>query len=67
MADVKKINSALNIMRRMPPSKVKFNVAGLINLMPDETEELLQRIDQPLESSKDKSGKLYLQCEYVVF
>lgn len=64
MSDVKKMNSALNIMRRMPPSKIKFNVSGLLNLMIDETDELLQRIDQPLESAKDKTGKLYLLCDY---
>jgi len=63
-ADVKKINSALNIMRRMPPSKIRFNLAGLLNLMPETTDELLQRVDQPLETAKDKSGKLYLKCDY---
>jgi capping protein beta len=45
-ADVKKINSALNVMRRMPPSKIRFNLAGLLNLMPETTDELLQRVDQ---------------------
>ena len=60
-----KINSALNIMRRMPPSKIKFNVSGLLNLMVDETDEILQRVDQPLTSAKDKkTGKLYLLCDY---
>ena len=62
--DLKKINSALSIMRRMPPSKIRFNLNGLLNLMPDQTEELLQRVDQPLETAKDKSGKLYLLCDY---
>jgi len=62
--DVKKINSALNIMRRMPPSKIRFNLAGLLNLMPETTDELLQRVDQPLETAKDKTGKLYLKCDY---
>jgi capping protein beta len=64
MADLKKLNSALNVMRRMPPSKIKFNLAGLLNLMPETTEELLQRVDQPLDTAKDKSGKLYLRCDY---
>lgn len=46
MADLKKINSALNVMRRMPPSKIRFNLSGLLNLMPETTDELLQRVDQ---------------------
>jgi capping protein beta len=49
----------------MPPSKIKFNVSGLLNLMQEETDEILQRVDQPLASAKDKkSGKLYLLCDY---
>lgn len=44
--DLKKINSALSIMRRMPPSKIRFNLSGLLNLMPEATDELLQRVDQ---------------------
>jgi capping protein beta len=63
-ADLKKINSALNVMRRMPPSKIRFNLSGLLNLMPETTDELLQRVDQPLEQAKDKTGKLYLLCDY---
>jgi len=62
---MEQINSALNIMRRLPPAKVEFNVSGLLNLMPDQTDELLQRIDQPLKTGKDKkTGKLYLLCDY---
>lgn len=62
---MEQINSALNIMRRLPPSKIEFNISGLINLMPDLTDELLQRIDQPLKTGKDKkTGKLYLLCDY---
>jgi len=48
------MNSSLNLMRRLPPNKIEFNVSGLLNLMPDLTDELLQRIDQPLKSGTDK-------------
>jgi capping protein beta len=64
--EIDQTNSALNIMRRMPPSKIDFNVSGLINLMPHLTDELLQRIDVPLKTAKDpkEGNKLYLLCDY---
>lgn len=40
-------------MRRMPPNKVTQNLAGLLRLVPDITDELLQRVDQPLDEAKD--------------
>lgn len=40
-------------MRRLPPSKIEQNLNGLLNLIPEETEELLQRVDQPLEEEVD--------------
>ena len=45
-------------MRRLPPNKIEQNVSGLVNLVPEETEELLQRIDQPLQESIDKETVL---------
>mmetsp|Transcript_23551 Transcript_23551/g.37511 ORF Transcript_23551/g.37511 Transcript_23551/m.37511 type:complete len:280 (+) Transcript_23551:112-951(+) len=61
----KQMNSALNIMRRMPPSKIEFNLSGLVNLVPELTDELLQRVDQPLQTAKDpENGKMYLLCDY---
>lgn len=60
-----RVNAALNIMRRMPPSKIEFNLSGLLNLMPDLTDELLQRVDQPLQAATDPSnGKQFLMCDY---
>jgi capping protein beta len=44
-----KIASSLSLMRRLPPSKVEQNLSGLLNLLPEETDELLQRVDQPLQ------------------
>jgi len=40
-------------MRRLPPSSVEQNLRGLIDLLPDETDELLQRVDQPLQEAVD--------------
>ena len=40
-------------MRRLPPNKIEQNLNGLLNLLPAETDELLQRIDQPLKEEKD--------------
>ena len=56
-ADLKKINAALNVMRRMPPSKIRFNLSGLLNLMPETTDELLQRVDQVSSSLVAKNPK----------
>ena len=50
MSDQKdRIYACLNLMRRLQPSKVSQNLNALANLAPDLEEELLQRIDQPLE------------------
>jgi hypothetical protein len=31
------------------PYQIEQNVSGLLNLLPDQSDELLQRVDQPLE------------------
>lgn len=60
-----KLNSSLNLMRRMPPSSVENSLAGLIELSPELTDELLTHVDQPLKVEKDtKSGKSYVLCDY---
>lgn len=59
------LDSALNLMRRMPPSQVENSLAGLIELVPDLTDELLAQVDQPLKVEKDpKSGKMFVLCDY---
>ena len=37
-----KLLAALDIMQRMPPSKIEQSLTGLLNLIPEETDELLQ-------------------------
>lgn len=44
------LNSCFNLMRRLSPNDIAKNVAGLANLIQDETLkfEVIQKIDQPL-------------------
>eukprot|EP00903_Cladosiphon_okamuranus_P015631 g14434.t1 len=59
------ISSCLNLMRRLPPKDIENSLAGLLSLVPDVTDELLQRVDQPLQEATDpETGRRYLQCEY---
>ena len=69
MADT--IATSLNLMRRMPPNKVEQNLSGLLNLLPEEQDELLQRIDQPLQEAVDSdnvcaSGHTYIYVSIVI-
>lgn len=59
------LNSALNLMRRMPPSSIENSLAGLIELTPDLTDELLNHVDQPLKIRKDtKTNQEFVLCDY---
>ena len=44
------MEQALDLMRRLPPAKVTENLTGLVDLAPHLTEELLARVDQPLQA-----------------
>ena len=43
-----KLNSSLNLARSMPPSKLRKNLIGLINLAPEIEDNLLEKIDLPM-------------------
>jgi len=59
------LDCALDLMRRMPPSSIEDNLAGLIDLVPDLTEQLLSMVDQPLKVAHDSTAKRdYLLCDY---
>jgi len=59
------LDYALDLMRRMPPSKIEENLGGLIDLVPDLTEQLLSMVDQPLKVAHDSAAKRdYLLCDY---
>jgi len=63
MGDV--LDYALDLMRRLPPSQVENNLAGLIDLVPDLVDGLLSAVDQPLKIAYDQSTKRdYLLCDY---
>jgi capping protein (actin filament) muscle Z-line, beta len=65
MTTVNKVASSLALMRRLPPNNIEQNLTGLLNLCPEESDELLQRIDQPLEEDFDvESGRKFLKCDY---
>lgn len=59
------LDCALDLMRRLPPAHIEDNLAGLIDLVPHLTENLLSTIDQPLKIAHDAvSKKDYLLCDY---
>lgn len=61
----KKLDYALDLMRRLPPQQIEKNLTNLIDLVPDLCEDLLSAIDQPLKVARDKNvGKDYLLCDY---
>jgi capping protein beta len=52
-------------MRRLPPQNTEENLASLMTLLPELSEDLLSSIDQPLKvQTCDKTGKEYLLCDY---
>ena len=53
---MEKVACCLSLMRRLPPGRTEQNLSGLLNLVPESTEELLQRIDQPLEEMMDSES-----------
>ena len=60
------VATSLGLMRRLPPAKMEQNLSGLLNLLPDDQEELLQRIDQPLEVATDADvSSMEARKEYV--
>lgn len=59
------VDSMLDLMRRLPPTRVEENVNLLIQLCPDYTDDLLGSVDQPLKVMTDRAtGKEYLACDY---
>lgn len=63
MADL--VDSMLDLMRRLPPTRTEENVATLVDLCPDYAEDLLGSVDQPLQVKMDRAtGREYLACDY---
>jgi len=66
MSDGQQLESALDLMRRMPPTHIEKYLGQIIDLVPDLAEDVLQAVDQPLKIQKDSSanGREYLICDY---
>ena len=59
------LDSMLDLMRRLPPTKVEENVNTLTSICPDYADDLLSSVDQPLKLMVDRStGREYLACDY---
>jgi len=58
-------NTALDLMRRLPPQRVDRHLSFLIDLQPELCADLLGTVDVPLKIDKDeKSKRQYLTCDY---
>lgn len=60
-----RLDSSLDLMRRLPPQGCEKHLTDLVALAPDLCESLLTAVDQPLKVAKDKTtGREYLLCDY---
>ncbi|KAL3102180.1 hypothetical protein niasHS_003589 [Heterodera schachtii] len=60
-----RLDSSLDLMRRLPPQNCEKHLTDLVALAPDLCESLLTAVDQPLKVAKDKTtGREYLLCDY---
>ncbi|KAL8765992.1 MAG: hypothetical protein Q9209_007081 [Squamulea sp. 1 TL-2023] len=58
-------DSALDLLRRLPPHSTAANLNRICSLAPDLTEELLSSVDQPLQTRQcEKTKRDYLLCDY---
>jgi len=61
----KRVDCALDLMRRLPPAQLEENLACVIDLVPDLVDDLLSSVDQPLKIAHDQTQKRdYLLCDY---
>ena len=59
------VSSMLDLMRRLPPTKIEENVEALMQISPDYADDLSGNVDQPLKLRVDRAtGKEYLACVY---
>ncbi|KAK6903108.1 capping protein (actin filament) muscle Z-line, beta [Kwoniella mangroviensis CBS 10435] len=58
-------DSLLDLLRRLPPTRVEENVNALCDLAPEYTDDLLGNVDQPLKVLTDgEKGREFLGCDY---
>lgn len=59
------LEAGLDLMRRLPPDGTVNNLASLLELAPELTEELLEKVDQPLQVALDSlAGREFLLCDF---
>jgi len=59
------VSSMLDLMRRLPSTKIEENVEALIQLNPDNADDLSGNVDQPLKLRVDSAtGEEYIACGY---
>lgn len=64
-AEADAYNAMLDLVRRLPPTRIEENVQTLSALQPDLADDLLMATDQPLKVMTDGGGaKEFLCCEY---
>ncbi|KAL4455722.1 hypothetical protein ABPG74_003132 [Tetrahymena malaccensis] len=60
-----KIEAALSLIRRLPPQKIHYNATAVSNLIDDQADEFLQKIDQPLEIGIcSVTQREFIKCEF---
>ncbi|KAK4686364.1 F-actin-capping protein subunit beta, partial [Tremellales sp. Uapishka_1] len=65
MAEADQFESLLDLLRRLPPTRIEENVTSLCDLAPDYADDLLGNVDQPLKVLTDgEKGREYLGCDY---
>lgn len=58
-------DSLLDLLRRLPPTRIEENVNTLCDLAPQYADDLLGNVDQPLKVLQDsEQGREYLGCDY---
>lgn len=59
---------SLDILRRLPPGHVKKNLDTIAKVLPNDADDLMSNVDQPLtlqiDSSTEGAGREYLCCDY---
>ena len=65
MENQAKLEAALDLMRRLPPSQLSTNLSFLVALAPDSAEDILANVDAPLQVFEcEETKKHYLLCDF---
>ncbi|PWY99071.1 putative CAP2-F-actin capping protein, beta subunit [Testicularia cyperi] len=62
------LDLSLDLLRRLPPSRVEQNLETIVDLIPAYADDLYSSVDQPLkvkvDGSKEGAGREFLCCDY---